>query len=837
MTFFIPKAISIVTNNFIPFVKKGSWLIKPHPSIKDVGDCRINQLTAGFTLTLGIASILGFIVSSALRGNEQPITKSLFINIVISFIGFFLSRTHLHRFAPVLLVLDYSISGFFLAISSEDQVVTFVTSVTWSLFLGSVLLSTRGIAIFTAAITVLTYVTPKLILEMPERNLGIVAVFFLLSGITSLIIKLFRITIERERLRSISTSNQELQALKEKLEERLQERSLELTIDSELGQILSMARERNVFLSQAVNLIQERLNLYYAQIFLTDPQERFLVLEAGSGRVGELLRQRNHRLPIDTNSINGKAALEKSTVIVPETSSSSNFKHNPLLPETLSEMCIPLIFGERVVGILDLQSNQPCFFKEERLHGFTSVARQLAVAIDNAVLYEQAFQSTRAMHDQAKHLTREGWQEYLNAIDRQEHLGAIYTPSFYDSQNVSSSTVQENIKNFPIAVAGVTIGAIELAHDSNQTWRVDEIELTQAVAEQVGRQVENLRLLAQAERFRLEAERSARQSIHDGWQSFIRTDGEDQVVFVYEDGKVSQQQGSFSLGDSGMVVNEKLKVGDVIVGELAVSGFEEIDQDTKELITNVSERLSAHLENLRLANATQKALAKSEQQARNLALLNDLATQLGAASVLSDILNISGRHSQKIMGAEYSCLAILNSEFEVDLYTVEGDEGEGTPLVNEKKPLNGNLFGEVISRRREIVLTDKDLLHDSEFQDVKTKTALGIKSFISAPLVVSNKVVGSLNIGSSRNSFNENERSLFNQIVLLISNALENRSLLERTQSLAQRERILRQITSRVRSYTDPETILRTAARELGSAVGRKVLIQLGRRESDEEKR
>jgi hypothetical protein len=85
--------------------------------------------------------------------------------------------------------------------------------------------------------------------------------------------------------------------------------------------------------------------LYYTQVYLTDPAGRVLQLRAGTGEVGEALLKRGHRLMIDYNSLNGRAALEKKPVIVADTLENPNFKPNPLLPKTRSEMAVPLIVG------------------------------------------------------------------------------------------------------------------------------------------------------------------------------------------------------------------------------------------------------------------------------------------------------------------------------------------------------------------------------------------------------------------------------------------------------------------------------------------------------------
>ena len=99
-------------------------------------------------------------------------------------------------------------------------------------------------------------------------------------------------------------------------------------------------------LAEAVVIIRERFDLYYTQIYLTDPTGRSLVLRAGTDEVGQTLVNRGHRLPIDMSSLNEIAAAERRAVIVEDTETNPLHRANTLLPNTRSEMVIPLLVGE-----------------------------------------------------------------------------------------------------------------------------------------------------------------------------------------------------------------------------------------------------------------------------------------------------------------------------------------------------------------------------------------------------------------------------------------------------------------------------------------------------------
>lgn len=190
-------------------------------------------------------------------------------------------------------------------------------------------------------------------------------------------------------LRKSGLANRSLRELSDQLEERVQARTQELALSAEVSRSISSIRELPELLSQSVELIRIRFNLYHVQIYLLDETEPQLVLRASTGEAGRTLLARAHRLPLDGRSLNGKAALTKTLVLVGDTAEEPLFQPNPLLPYTRAELTIPLLVGERLVGVVDLQSERVGAFSEESLLALNALAGQLAVAIDNAALFTE----------------------------------------------------------------------------------------------------------------------------------------------------------------------------------------------------------------------------------------------------------------------------------------------------------------------------------------------------------------------------------------------------------------------------------------------------------------
>lgn len=172
------------------------------------------------------------------------------------------------------------------------------------------------------------------------------------------------------------------------LEVRVAERTQDLQTSAEIAASANQIRDINDLLSLTVNLIRDRFNFYYTQVYLIDETGKWAELRDGTGYVGRKLLARNHRLPLDGRSLVATAINMQKSVIVQDTSKDSIFLPNELLPDTKSEITIPLRLQNRVIGVLDIQHNVANTFTEENIRLFQSMADQLAVTFENVSLYQ-----------------------------------------------------------------------------------------------------------------------------------------------------------------------------------------------------------------------------------------------------------------------------------------------------------------------------------------------------------------------------------------------------------------------------------------------------------------
>ena len=141
-------------------------------------------------------------------------------------------------------------------------------------------------------------------------------------------------------------------------------------------------------LQSVVDLTKERFNLYHSHIYLTDDAQQSLLLAAGAGETGRRMVDAGHAIPMDEErSLVAHAARERNAIIANDVRNQADFLANPFLPETRSEMALPMISGGRVIGVFDVQSGLTGHFTEDDANIYSTLASQVAVALQNARLY------------------------------------------------------------------------------------------------------------------------------------------------------------------------------------------------------------------------------------------------------------------------------------------------------------------------------------------------------------------------------------------------------------------------------------------------------------------
>ncbi len=292
----------------------------------------------------------------------------------------------------------------------------------------------------------------------------------------------------------------QLRALITHLEQRvaerthqLERRAVQIAAGAEVARAATTVLDPEELAGRVVELIQQRFDFYYVGLFLTDADNRFAVLKAGSGSLGRVMKERGHQLEVGGHSMVGWACQNKQARIALDVGQDAVRFNNPFLPGTRSEMALPLVAGDRVLGALDVQSTQVSAFDESDIATLQGMADQIAIALENARLFEQTQHVVRELDEANRLLARQGWQEYLDQVSQMQ---AEFRPE------VTSAPTERTpaVLHVPLELRGERIGVLVIERAGGEPWTAPEIEAIEAIVQQTVLAADNARLLEQAQR-------------------------------------------------------------------------------------------------------------------------------------------------------------------------------------------------------------------------------------------------------------------------------------------------------------------------------------------------
>ncbi|NTV35717.1 MAG: GAF domain-containing protein, partial [Anaerolineaceae bacterium] len=172
-----------------------------------------------------------------------------------------------------------------------------------------------------------------------------------------------------------------------KAENLAQRRAQQLRTAAEIARDTTGTLNLAEILQKSVNLVRERYGFYHSSVFLLDAIKEYAVLEESTGDAGEKMKQTGHKLAVGSKSIVGRVTASGEPLVVNDVHQDPSYYPNPLLPETQSELAIPMRVGEQVLGALDVQSRYVNAFSDEDVNTLQILADQIALAVVNANLF------------------------------------------------------------------------------------------------------------------------------------------------------------------------------------------------------------------------------------------------------------------------------------------------------------------------------------------------------------------------------------------------------------------------------------------------------------------
>ena len=247
----------------------------------------------------------------------------------------------------------------------------------------------------------------------------------------------------------------QVQDLVSTLEERVNARTRDLQIVAKVSKSATTILNLDNLLQSVVDLTKDSFNLYHAHVYLLDKTGEDLTLAAGAGEPGRTMKAHGHHIPFNRpHSLVARAARERQGVIVNNVTQESDFLPNPLLPNTQSELAVPMVLGDRLIGVLDIQADTINHFTQDDVRIYTALADQIAVAVENAGAFariqESDAQSRRlstiveTTTDFVAYAAADGRAVYVNPAGRQmvgiapnEDVTQIFISDYYPESALS----------------------------------------------------------------------------------------------------------------------------------------------------------------------------------------------------------------------------------------------------------------------------------------------------------------------------------------------------------------------------------------------------------------
>lgn len=320
----------------------------------------------------------------------------------------------------------------------------------------------------------------------------------------------------------------QLQEIIGKLEQRVADRTkdlegqtLRLRVAAEIARDAVSARDLDELLARAGELIINRFNFSHIGIFFLDNNKEYAVLVASPTEAGKKMIENNHRLRVGEVGIVGRVSASGEPRIALNTGTDAVFFNNPYLPNTRSEMALPLKVENNVIGVLDVQSDRPQAFNEDDVAIMQILADQLATAIERARLLQEVERSLKELESAYGQFTRDNWKRLTDGtatgnrgyrfdnvrLERISELpdlagDAINTGTIISSNGRHSGIEKERSVAIPIKLRGQTIGVVSLK--LKETYEQDTVSIIEAATERLAAAMESARLYEEA---RLRADR------------------------------------------------------------------------------------------------------------------------------------------------------------------------------------------------------------------------------------------------------------------------------------------------------------------------------------------
>ncbi len=301
-----------------------------------------------------------------------------------------------------------------------------------------------------------------------------------------------RFIITQRQMNTVTFEQNELKSQMKVQTEMLQRRISQLHTAAEITKATSSILDSQIMIRQVCESLKERFKLYYVGVFLVDAMKEFAVLQYGTGEAGRKMMANRHRLAVGGYSMIGWTTQTRKPRIALDIGEEAVHFDNPLLPETRSELALPIATANAIYGAMTIQSTQQGAFDEEDIIVLQNIADSLAIALEK----ERAFERTQKALDEIRILNKayiqQAWGKTLESYGK---LNMAYeNPSVTLNPNEEIKTVK-----VPLYLRDEVIGEINLDVVGGEITK-EQMEFLESVSTQTTVALENARLLEETQR-------------------------------------------------------------------------------------------------------------------------------------------------------------------------------------------------------------------------------------------------------------------------------------------------------------------------------------------------
>ncbi|MCP4543820.1 MAG: GAF domain-containing protein [Chloroflexi bacterium] len=510
----------------------------------------------------------------------------------------------------------------------------------------------------------------------------------------------------------------------------VQRQADQMAIIYKMGQRVSGELELEALLSETVTAVYDAFGYYGVMLLLLDEETQCLTVHSVAGKHMDVFPE--HTWLAMGEGLIGRAAETGETQISGDVNQDPHYLRKEE-EQTNSELAVPIKSGDRVIGVLDLQSAEFDTFGESERVVMEALSTQIATAIENAQLFQDA-------------------QVRANRLAVVNRIAKVANATL-DLDDLMESVYQEITPTFQ---ADAFIFAL---YDED----TDELDFRYQVDE--------------GERLP-----PARVPLGTGLSSIVIAERKPLVIRDFEREQEYVSRG-LVIGTGKLPASwlgTPLLVGDRVIGIISVQAYRSYawDEEDEQLLFTIAEQITVALENVRL-------LEQAQTRAKESAVLTELGQALTTRLNVDDVLNEAYRQSSRLLDTTNFSVALYDPEkheLAFALAVSELEDEEHPPAFSADRGLSGYTV-----RQRTALLVERDVEEWKVKMEIQAgKGAMPTLSWLSVPLLVGDRVLGVMSAQSytTPGAYGERDRDIFIAIASQTVIALQNAQMVENLEQM-----------------------------------------------------